>query len=425
MNTRQAILTGLGPILLASTIGAAALGADWPQWRGPDRNGISRETGLLKDWPAEGPKLVWQAHEIGDGYSTPAVVGNRLYVMANKGTDDEFVEALDTSDSHLVWSTRVGNVGPNGIPQYPGARSTPTVDGDVLYALGSDGDLACIELASGKMRWQKSLRSDFGGKPGTWAYSESPLLDGDALVCTPGGSEATIVALHKKTGDVIWKSALPEGDKAAYASAIAVEAGGVPQYVQFLAGGLVGVEAKSGKLLWRYDRTAKGSPANIPTPVALRNLVYSGAGRSGGALVELKLIDDMIDASEVYFTPKLPTSIGGAVLVEGSLYGSNGEAMVCADFKTGEIKWQDRGVGAGGVCYADGRLYVHGEKEGEVALIEATPEAYREKGRFAPPERPERGKSKSWAYPVVANGRLYIRDLGALWCYDIKDPQAK
>ena len=271
MKIRLLLAAACGLLLLLSTMTRTAIAADWPQWRRPQRDGISRETGLLKQWPADGPKLVWQAHAIGNGYSTPAVVGDRLYVMGNKGMEDEFVEALATTDAQLIWSTRVGNVGPNGIPQYPGARSTPTVDGDVLYALGSDGDLACIELSGGKMRWQKSLRSDFGGKPGSWAYAESPLIDGDMLVCTPGGSEATIVALHKKTGDVIWKSALPEGDKAAYASAIAVEAAGIPQYVQFLAGGLVGVEAKTGKLLWRYDRTAKGSAANIPTPVASRN----------------------------------------------------------------------------------------------------------------------------------------------------------
>jgi outer membrane protein assembly factor BamB len=397
--------------------------ADWPAWRGPHRTGVSDETGLLKEWPTDGPKLLWRITDVGDGYSTPAVVGDKVYLMGNQGTDDEFVQALDVADGKQIWRTRVGKVGPNKGPQYPGSRSTPTVDSALTFALGSDGDLACLDTGTGKMRWQKNLRTDFGGQPGNWAYAESPLIDGDTLVCTPGGADATILALNKQSGDVIWKSALPEADQAAYASAIVVEAPGGRQYVQFLQKGLVGVDAKTGKSLWRYDKTAKGSPANIPTPVAHDTFVYSGAGRSGGGLVNLKATQEGTSAEEVYFTPKLPTSIGGAVFVDGYLYGTNSQGLLCANFANGEVKWQERGVGAGSVCYADGRLYVHGEK-GDVALVEATPQEYREKGRFSLPEQPERGKSQAWAYPVVANGRLYTRDLGVLWCYDIRDASA-
>jgi outer membrane protein assembly factor BamB len=396
-----------------------ASAADWPQWRGPQRNGVSQETGLLKEWPAEGPKLLWQRKDIGEGYSTPAVVGDRLYVNSNKGKDDEFVQSLSIEDGQQVWSQRIGKVGPNRGPQYPGARSTPTVLGELLYALGSDGDLVCLETASGKIRWRKNLRADFGGKPGNWAYAESPLVDGDALVCTPGGEEATLVALDKKTGEVIWKSAVPGGDEAGYASVIVVETGGVKQYVQFMQKGLIGVNAKTGEFLWRYSKTAEGSPANIPTPVAHDNYVYSAAGRSGGGLVQLKANNGAVEAEQVYFEPKLPTSIGGSVEIAGYLYGTNSQGLVCADFVTGAPKWQDRGIGAGSVCCAEGLLYVHGEK-GDVALVEATPEAYREKGRFTLPNQPDRGSAKAWAYPVIANGRLYIRDLGSLWCYDIK-----
>ena len=300
-------------------------------------------------------------------------------------------------------------------------RSTPTVDGELLYALGSDGDLACLETATGKVRWQKNLRTDFGGQPGDWAYAESPLVDGSVLVVTPGGSQATIVALYKQTGEAIWKSEVPEGDQAAYASAIVVDAVGVKQYVQFLQKGLVGVDAKSGKFLWRYGRTAEGSPANIPTPVAHNDLVYSSAGRSGGGLVKLKADQGAVEAEQVYFEQKLPTSIGGAVEVGGDLYGTMSQGLVCADFATGEVKWQDRCVGPGAVCYADGRLYVHSEKD-DVALVEATPDGYHELGKFTLPDQPERGRpaAQAWAYPVVANGRLYIRDLGTLWCYDVK-----
>jgi outer membrane protein assembly factor BamB len=223
---------------------------------------------------------------------------------------------------------------------------------------------------------------------------------------------------------VIWKSAVPGGDPAAYASAIVVEAAGVKQYVQFLGRGLVGVEARSGRFLWRYDKTAQGSPANIPTPIAQHGTVYSAAGQSGGGLIKLKENRGGVTAEEVYFAAKLPTAIGGAVLVGEHLYGTRGQALVCAQFGNGQLKWEDRSVAPGSVCWADGRLYLHGEN-GQVALVESTPAAYREKGRFNPPNRPEHGPSgsKAWTYPVVANGRLFIRDLGTVWCYDIQDPK--
>lgn len=205
----------------------AAPAADWPQWRGPDRDGKSQEKGLLKQWPEAGPKLLWTIKDAGGGYSTPAVVGDRLYLMGNRGLDEEFVQARSVADGKLLWSVTVGKVGnPKQQPPYPGSRSTPTVDGDVLYALGSDGDLVCLATADGKQRWKKNLRTDFGGKPGTWAYSESPLVDGERLVVTPGGPDATIVALDKKSGDAVWKSAVPGGDAAGYASVIVVDAGG-------------------------------------------------------------------------------------------------------------------------------------------------------------------------------------------------------
>ncbi|HEV3080212.1 MAG TPA: PQQ-binding-like beta-propeller repeat protein, partial [Gemmataceae bacterium] len=344
--------------------------ADWPQWRGPQRNGISDETGLLKEWPKDGPRLLWQVKDIGSGYSTPAVVGDRLYLVSNKGMDNEFVQALAVKDGTQVWAQRLGKVGLNKGPQYPGARSTPTIDGELLYALGSDGDLACLETATGKLRWAKNLRQDFGGKPGMWAYAESPLIDGDVLVCTPGGDDATVVALNKNSGDVIWKA--PLGEQAAYASVIVVDLAGMKQYVQFLAKGVVGLDAKTGKLLWRDDRTAKGSPANIPTPVAYEGAIYTATGRAGGGLVKLKLDNGEVKAEPAYFSAKLPTSIGGSVALGGHLYGTHSQGVLCVDFATGQVKWQDKCVGPGAVCYADGCLYVHGEKD-DVALVEATP----------------------------------------------------
>lgn len=404
----------------------AASTSDWPQWRGPERSGVSKETGLLKQWPKEGPKLLWQVNDIGDGYSTPAVVGTRIYLMSNRGMDNEFVQALSTQDGKTIWTTRLGNVGnPKQNPNYPKARSTPTVNGNFIYALGSDGDLACLEASSGKIRWQKSLRTEFGGQPGEWAYAESPLVDGDVLVVTPGGAHATMIALNKKTGTVIWKSAVPGGDEAGYASAIVVQVADRKQYVQFLSKGMVGVDAKTGEFLWRFKEAAKG-PAQYFTPVARNEYVYAGALGIGGALVRLKPEGAGIVAEQVYFERGLPNGLGGAVLVGEYLYGTDiaNKPFVALEFSTGKVKWTAESIGRVSTTYADGHLYLH-STEGVVALIEATPEAYREKGRFTPPA-PGRPKQQgpysdtSYAHPVIANGRLYIRDLGTLWAYDIK-----
>ncbi len=410
----------LGSLFLV--VAGLALAADWPQWRGPNRDGVSTETGLLKEWPKDGPKLLWQLKDVGEGYSTPSVVGGRLYLISNTGMDNEYVEALDVANGQKVWSTKIGKVGPNQMMNYPGSRSTPTVDGDAIYALGSDGDLVCLETNSGVVRWHKSLRTDFEGKPGSWAYAESPLIDGDALICSPGGKDATMVALNKNSGQVIWKAVVPTGDAAAYASPIVVNGASRKQYVTFMAKGLIGVDAQTGKFLWRYDQTGKG-PANIPTPVAHDGMVYSAAAKTGGGLVRLKPSADGVDAEQVYFERNLPFNIGGAVLVGDFMYGTAGTGLVCAEFATGKIKWQDKTLGAGAVCYADNRIYVHCES-GKVALVEATPDGFKEKGCFTPsdlPKRPRGAMEKAWSYPVVANGKLYIRDLEMLWCYDVKD----
>jgi outer membrane protein assembly factor BamB len=409
------ILLGIGFALLAEA-------ADWPQLRGPQRTGISQETGLLKEWPKQGPKLLWQLSDIGDGYGPPAVVGGRVFVVSNHGMENESVRALSVEDGTTIWTARLGNVGnPNQQPPYPKARSTPTVEGDRIYALSSDGDLACLETASGKLLWQKNLRRDFGGQPGTWAYAESPLIDGDAVVATPGGAEATMVALNKKTGAVIWKSAVPGGDKAGYASASVIEAAGRRQYVQFLDKGVVGVDAKTGQFLWRYGQTS-GGPANIAMPVSRGEYVYStNARRFGGGLVRLAATAGGVSAEQVYFERDVPNTLGGQVLLGDTLYGTNQEGPAASDFATGKILWKAEGAGPGAVFFAEGRLYFHAEN-GEVALVEASPDAYREKGRFTPPGQPKRtdSKERAWAYPLVANGRLYIRDRGTLWCYDVR-----
>ena len=406
-------------VSLLSWLTILARADDWPQWRGPRRDGISAEKGLLASWPAGGPPLLWQIKNLGDGYGAPAVAAGRIYLLSNEGLEHERVQALSLADGNLLWSTELGKVGnPDQRPSYPAARSTPTVDGDRLYALSSDGDLACLVAATGDIVWKHNLRAAFDGKPGVWAYAESPLVDGDLVICTPGGPTATLVALRKQTGDVVWKCAVPEGDEAAYASPIVVQLNGSKQYVQFLQKGLVGVDAATGKLLWRYDRAAQGSPANIPTPVARQSLVYHASGRGGAALVEVQKQEMGASALERYFSSRLPNAIGGAVEVGGFLYGTNSQGLICAEFATGEIRWQDRSVGAASLLYADSRLYLHGEN-GEVALVAASPERYQELGRFTPPDPPAKRVGKAWAYPVLANGKLLIRDAQCLWCYDV------
>src|SRR5262249_19010992 len=286
-------------------------------------------------------------------------------------------------------TTRVGNVGnPNQDPSFPKARSTPTIDGDFMYVLGSDGDLACLETGGGRIQWQKSLRKDYGGKPGEWAYAERPVVDRDVLVVTPGGEQATMVALNKKTGAVIWKSVVPGGEPAGYASAIIVQADGRKQYVQFLSKGIVGVDAKTGEFLWRYKEVAKG-PAQAFTPVAREGYVYGGALGVGGGLVQLKPDGKGVAAEQVYFLRGLPNAVGGAVLVGDYLYGTEiGEQLLAVEFKTGKVMWKAESVGWASVAYADGFLYVHGWN-GEVALVEATAEGYRERGRLSPPAQPK------------------------------------
>jgi outer membrane protein assembly factor BamB len=398
--------------------------ADWPQWRGPDRTGISSETGLLKQWPEGGPKLLWKATDLGGGYSTPSVSNGRIYLLGDRSSE-EYLVALDEKDGKPVWSAKIGAVDPNPrAPQaYPGTRTTPTVDGDLVFALGSSGDLVCAATADGQVRWRKSLRTDFKGLDGEWAYSESPLVDGDVLVCTPGGTEATLVALNKKTGDVIWKCAIPasgdqrNGRPAGYSSAVIAHIGGVKQYVQFLARGLVGVDAKTGRLLWRYDLPGQ---MNIDTPIVHDDSVFTsqaGRGPNGNVLVKVTADGPKMTVAQVFRTTRdLNNHHGGVVRIGDYMYGTSETQLVCVEFKTGKLKWQERSVGKGSISAADGMLYVRSES-GPVALVEATPDGYKEKGRFS---QPDRQRTRPWAHPVIANGRLYLRDANILLCYDVK-----
>jgi outer membrane protein assembly factor BamB len=407
-----------------AALAGLAVAADWPQWQGPDRNNISADTGLLQNWPEGGPKLLWSYEKAGVGYSGPAVVGDRLYTL---GAEDgkEWLYALDVQTGKKLWATPVGPMFQNGYGSGP--RSTPTVDGQLVYAIGGQGNLICVQADSGKRVWLARLKEDLGGvMMSGWGYSESPLVDGDKVVCTPGGKRGAVAALNKKTGEVLWRSTRYT-DSAAYSSLVISEAGGVRQYVQMTGQSLAGVAAKDGRLLWRFERTSR--TAAVPTPICHKDFVYASSGYGAGCtLLKISGQGNELSAEEVYSNKNMVNHHGGVVLFEDHVYGySDGKGWVCQDFKSGELVWQERNkLEKGSLIHADGRLYCYGEKDGTLVLIEASPKGWMEHGRFRIPQPsklprpPNRRQNNVWTHPVVANGRLYLRDQEMLFCYDIK-----
>ncbi len=413
---------------LAAASSSALDSVDWHQWRGPNRDGLSSDTGLMSQWPKDGPPLAWTAKNLGEGFSGPSIQDGRIFTMGDRG-DDQFVIALNLADGTELWSTKIGkHTGGGG---YPGPRCTPAADGKYVYALASDGDLACFEAATGKLHWKLNYKKDFDGKMmSIWTFSESPLVDGDRLICTPGGKEATIVALNKFTGKTIWKCAVPDigpngKDGAAYSSIVISNGAGVKQYVQLLGRGLVGIEASNGKFLWGYNKIANGT-ANIPSPIVRGDYVFDSTGyQTGAALLKLSpKAGGGVKATEVYFLPAKELQIhhGGMVLVGDYLYGGHGHragAPVCVDFLTGKIVWKENhgpGEGSAGVGYADGKLYFRYEN-GVMALLDCSPKGYKLLSTFNIPDvtRP------SWPHPVIAGGRLYLREQDKMYCYNLKE----
>ena len=394
-------------------IGAPAPNGEWPQWRGPQRNGLSADKGLLKQWPAAGPSKVWSISNLGDGYGSLAIVGDNIYVQGTKGSASTLF-CLNRADGKTIWTAALGPKVDEG--RGNGPRSTPTVDGDRVYALTENGDLACLKTQDASRLWSKNILKEFGGSNPGWLLSESPLVDGDHLIVTPGGNGAGIVALDKLTGKPIWTSK-DLSDKAAYSSCIAADVGGVRTIMNFTSKAAVGVRANDGKLMWRYDKVANGV-ANCTTPIFADDKVFftSDYG-TGGALLGLSAQNGEVKAQEIYFTKDMRNRHGGVVLVNGYLYGFSGYPgpLTCLEFTTGKKMWADRSVGVGSITYADGMLYVLGEKQ-MVGLVEASPKGYVEKGRFPIPDQ---GRD-SWAHPVVVGGRLYIRNQGTLTSYNVK-----
>ncbi len=402
----------LGLLLLSSL---PLLAADWAQWRGPQRADHSPDTGLLKSWPASGPKRIWLNENAGLGYAGYSIVGGKLFTMGLRD-NAEFVLCLDAATGKELWAAPAG-------PKYPnnwgdGPRCTPTIDGGLVFAMGGNGLLVCLQAADGKVVWQKSLSADLGGKLQSWGYTESPLVVGDLVICTPGGDKGTLAALKKTTGEVAWRST-ELTDAAQYSSPILVQHAGKPQVIQLVTKRFFGVDPASGKLLWQQEFS--GRVAVIPTPIYADGQVYVTAGYGVGC-VSIRLGAEN-QVTKLYENKVLKNHHGGAILVGDHVYGhSDGTGWVCQDLKTGNEVWSHRAFGKGAVHYADGMLYCIAEDSGEVALVEASPKAWTEHGRFKldPQTKQRNPQGRIWTHPVVVNGRLYLRDQELLFCFDVK-----
>ena len=406
--------------------GQTSANGHWPQWRGPQRDGISTDTGLLAQWPAGGPPKVLTASGLGIGFSSVSIAQGRIFTMGDL-TDGQYVIALDEAKGQRLWAT---NIGARHIDEYGGPRGTPTVSGDLLYAIGTDGDLVCLETATGKVRWRRSLPRDFGGRMmSSWMFSESPLIDGDRVVVTPGGPQSGMVALDRLTGKEIWRTTVPRvgsagADGAGYSSIVISNGAGIKQYVQLMGRGVIGVRASDGAYLWGYNRVAN-DVANITTPLVRGNYVFASSGYGTGSVM-LTLAaapDNRVQATEKYFLDggTLQNHHGGFVLLNGFIYGGHGQSNgipVCLEVETGRLTWtRARGAGSGSaaVTAADGHLYFR-YQNGTVALIEANPKEYILKSTFEIPNV----QHPSWSHPVVTAGRLYLREQGELHVYTVR-----
>ena len=387
---------------------------DWTQFRGPDRSNRSDDVDLLFDWNQTPPVPAWQARNLGEGYSSVSVQGNRVFTMGTRN-NREVVFALDLKNGKELWFTPLGSIFKDG--QGNGPRSTPTLDGSLLYALGANGDLACLDVKTGGITWRMNILSQFKGSNITWGISESVLIDGEKLICTPGGQNSAMIALKKHTGELLWRCAIPGNPAAGYASPIKVRVQGVEQYVTFTSQSLIGVRSSDGKLLWKDGSSANGT-ANCSAPIFEDSSLFSASGYgTGGALLKLSSSGRQTSATQVYHTKKMKNHHGGMVVVNGYLYGSDDPGILtCLELKTGKLQWKNRSVGKGSLTYADGHLYLRSE-QGPMALIEANPKQYIEKGRMQQPFRSDR---PAWSHPVVTAGKLFLRDQSNLLVYNLK-----
>jgi len=413
---KRSLVPFFAVLALSAAVSAFAANFDWPQWRGPDRTDVSKETGLLKSWPADGPKRVWLYKNAGDGYSAPAIVAGKLFTMGTRN-DEEVLIALNADDGSELWFAPIGSATRND--RGNGPRGTPTVDGDRLYGMSGRGELACAQVSDGKVLWKKKM-TDLGGSAPTWGFAESVLVDGDNVICTPGGSKGTVAALDKKTSELRWQSA-EFTDSASHSSIIPIVHNGVRQYVQLTKKTIVGIAPKDGKVLWKASFPGAGAAAVIPTPIYSAGHVFATAGYGVGCM--LAKIGDSAEAETVYQNKNMVNHHGGVVLLDGHLYGySDSAGWVCLNFKTGEQVWASRNLGKGAVTYADGMLYCVEEGKGIVALVEASPKGWNEKGRFTlePRTSVRTRDNRVWTHPVISNGKLYLRDQDLIYCHDVK-----
>lgn len=397
--------------------------AGWHQWRGPNRDGISTETGLLKEWPAEGPKLLWQIKGFGQGMGSVSIGGGKIFVLG-KRKEGQCITALDLATQQEKWFAVVSEKGdaPNG---------APTFDGERVYAVSKDGKLLCCDASAGKELWRKDFAVDFGGSMMSgWGYSESPLVDGDSVIVVPGANDAMMVALNRKTGDLIWKAAIPADvgtrgkDGAGYTGAIISNGAGVKQYLTLVGRGLISVRASDGKTLWTYNAVANGT-ANIPTPLVWDDYVFTSSGYgTGAALLQLKKDGDNVIAEEKYFlnAGTFQNHHGGMVRLGDHIYAGNGHnngLPICLDWKTGTVAWEQSerpGKESAAVIAADGRLYFRWQ-DGTMGLIEASPSGYALKGSFKLPVV----QGPSWPHPAIHEKKLYVRVQDTLLCFDVAE----
>jgi len=414
---RWAFLAPLGFTLALALPGGEAYGADWPQWRGPNRDGKSTETGLLKAWPDGGPRLIWTSRDIGYGYSTVTIKDGIIYTTGIVG-EDLVIFALDL-DGTLKWKVTHGR-GWAHRRKHPGSRAIPTIDGDRFYLISGYGQLGAFERKTGKRIWMVDLIATFRGKVPMWGGAESVLIDGNNLICTPGGREVGLVALDKITGKTVWKSK-PVGTSASYASPILFEFGGVRQIANLVQSGLVCVEADTGRFLWRYDRAASRRRPSVSDPIFANGAVFGASGyNNGGGLVKLTVTGDRVTATEAWDTKKMVNHHGAMILLDGYIYGNHQKGWSCLDLKTGKQMYYADGVGKGSITYADGMFYCFSERTGTVGLVKATPSVYDLVSTF---KVPSGGSGPYWAHPVVCGGRLYLRYANRLFAYDIRAPE--
>ncbi len=411
----KAISLYLPQLLIWSLLASTGIAQDWPQWHGPDRTNVSTETGLLSSWPPGGPRLVWTFKNCGIGFSGPSLAGGTLYTMGARGGVEQLL-AIDKADGKEIWSLDVGEV--FEIARGNGPRSTPTVANGRVYALGAKGNLVCANARNGELIWKVSM-SDLGGSPPKWGYSESVLVDGQKVICTPGGPQGTVVALEAATGTVIWQTKEFQ-DPAQYASPFAFSWKGIRQYVQLTMESLVGIRTDDGSVLWKSDWP--GRTAVITTPIYRDGHLYITSGYGVGCK-QVRLGDNN-QVSDVYANKVMKNRHGGVILLGDYLYGySDDRGWTCQNFETGEEVWrEEEKLEKGAIAYADGRLYCLGREEGTVALIDASPKGWKEFGRFQLPADSELRQPRwlIWTHPVITGGRLYLRNQDLLFCYDVK-----